>query len=95
MSGSTVTATSTTTCPDANSTPTSSPPVSQPIGDPIVDGKSATVRGTDQAYCTVEENGVPVGTILPASVSISITGTGTDINGTLLQAPSENLPVTW
>ncbi len=63
MSGATVTATSTVTCPDANSTPSSSSPVFHSFDDPIVDGKSDHVDGTDQAYCIVETNDVPTATI--------------------------------
>lgn len=92
-SGATVSATINTTCP-ANSTPQSSSPKPYKFPDPIVDQKSDQVDGTGYASCIVEINGVPTATILPASVTLTITGTGTDINGTLLQASSVTLPVT-
>lgn len=93
-SGATIEATVNTTCVDPTSTPNIEPPVSHSFPDPIVNQTSANVRGTGQAYCIAYTNGMPTATVLPANVTVTVTASGTDINGTLLQAPPVGLPVT-
>lgn len=92
-SGATITATVNTTCSDGTSTPQPAPPVSHSFPGPIV--TSDKVDGNGQAYCIETSNGTPTISVLPASITIVVTANGTDINGTQLQAPPVDLPVTW
>lgn len=94
MSGATVTGAVNTTCP-ANSTVGSSPSVSATFKDPIVDRKQANERGIGYSDCIVQDQntGTPIATVLPASATLVIEGTGTDINGKVLRAPAVNLPI--